>query len=466
MSNIWSKEPQRTGRLCHHVCNSVNFDPVSLCSHAFGECLASALRPCYLFQRPAERPVVQLQRDRGQVPRHSGQSSMVHPGERFQRWRCEQLGMEAHHPFCRWIPLYWPMERQYLAGWRSARAGGWQHLWGMFQRWQTSRCWVLERSWWMCLSGPMAPGKSTWNGEVHQSCWCWHLWRSMAGGQTLRPRHWAMGRWMPLPWIFSEWLQARARLLPNAPRCFLQRELSSRPNAWRRGLQVSGWCFDLFSFQKTKSIQINHRHGMMTPNDFPFFPGVKDVKAQRPGFPMLVSIQDPSNLGRWLDMAICLGLAELPMKVSTSMVRNMAQGSTPGQMVVSMKGNGPMDRCMARAYFMLRMVQQLVALGVMARGLSKSFHKWADGQRLYISRWPCAEPPRPSPDAHCEACLGFCRGIPACSLGKKNHVLYLLLLHPGVHGVRPTLVGAAVWYLVVAVSVDVWVVQRRGRSAR
>ena len=45
-------------------------------------------------------------------------------------------------------------------------------------------------------------------------------------------------------------------------------------------------------------------------------------------------------------------------------------------------------------------------------------------------------------------------------------VPYLLLLHPGVHGVRPTLVGAAVWYLVVAVSVDVWVVQRRGRSAR
>ena len=69
----------------------------------------------------------------------------------------------------------------------------------------------------------------------------------------------------------------------------------------------------------------------------------------------------------------CLGQVGLPMKVSTSMVRNMAQASTHGQMVVSMKANGRMDRCMARAYFMLQMVQQPVELGVVAKDLSRSF---------------------------------------------------------------------------------------------
>ena len=55
------------------------------------------------------------------------------------------------------------------------------------------------------------------------------------------------------------------------------------------------------------------------------------------------------------------------------------QESTHGQMVVSMKGNGPMDKCMAKESCTVSIALPRVALGVMVLGqrLDWSFHKWS-----------------------------------------------------------------------------------------
>lgn len=56
------------------------------------------------------------------------------------------------------------------------------------------------------------------------------------------------------------------------------------------------------------------------------------------------------------------------MKVSTWMVKKTVQESTHGQMVVSMKGNGLMDRCMAKESCTVSIALPRVALGVMVLG--------------------------------------------------------------------------------------------------